>query len=152
MLTNSAAPAQSKRASGVQHRTGYTDLKIAHMHMQVKGGSAKAEQLDLSASGLEQTLISATQSGDASLRSRSLPASNLSSVISELAEKYGCSEGQEPADSEEEEEEDRHHGSKRRYLPSHWQTVRTQFRTVLDGVTRAADARIALQAKLNCTS
>lgn len=68
-----------------------------------------------------------------------------SSLVNELAEKYGCSEEPGASDSEQDVEIDGTEIVKRNYLPPNLQPVRKCFQEALDSALEAASARTSLQ-------
>ena len=84
---------------------------------------------------------------DALQREDPLPTTSYSSLISEIAEKFGCSDEQHllGADDVLEFSEE----NSRKFLPPQWQTVRASFRTALDAALRTAEARTSLQLQMN---
>ncbi len=89
---------------------------------------------------------------DPSLMPQSFPTTSYSSLVREIAEKYGCSDEQEQPlrdqDSSGEPEE-----SARTLLPPQWQAVRDSFKNALQVALSTAEARAALELhceKLHC--
>lgn len=83
----------------------------------------------------------------ASLRfpAASLDPSTYSSIVSDLAEKYGCSDLPRSEDCQREEDTDGcMAASKRIYVPPKLKVVQDEFRQALDAILKAASARTTL--------
>ena len=74
-----------------------------------------------------------------------LPATGYSSLISEIAGRYGCGDEQEQYWSEADDGLEFPEESSKTFLQPQWQSVRSGFRSVLDAALRTAEAKIALQ-------
>ena len=79
------------------------------------------------------------------LKANAFPSTSYSSLISEIAGKYGCADPHEQHWSESDDGFESPGESSRKFLPPQWQSVRASFRSALNAALRTAEARTALQ-------
>lgn len=82
------------------------------------------------------------------LAMNNLPTTRYSSLISEIAGKFGCADDLQQRWSDADEGLEYRGESSKSFLPPQWQSVRDSFRSALDAALRTVEARTALQSQI----